>query len=80
MADSVNTAAPAGKSEKKKMTALLLLIFLGFLGVHRFYVGKVGTGIVWLLTWGVFGIGWIIDLIKILTNKFTDKEGKVLTD
>jgi TM2 domain-containing membrane protein YozV len=73
-------AAPAGKSEKKKMTALLLLIFLGGLGVHRFYVGKVGTGIVWLLTWGVFGIGWIIDLIKILSNKFTDKEGKVLTD
>ena len=72
--------APAGLSDKKKMVALLLCIFVGTIGVHRFYVGKIGTGIVWLLTGGVFGIGWIIDIVKIATGSFTDKEGRKLSD
>ncbi len=63
---------------RKWLVALLLCIFLGGVGVHRFYVGKIGTGILWLLTGGVFGIGWIIDFIKILVNTFTDKEGRAL--
>jgi len=77
MAD-VSTAPVAGTSDKSKITALLLCIFLGGLGVHRFYVGKIGTGIVWLLTGGILGIGWLIDIIMIAVGKFKDKQGNIL--
>ncbi|CEG86853.1 TM2 domain-containing protein [Propionibacterium freudenreichii] len=59
-------------SDKNRTAALLLCIFLGGLGVHRFYAGKVGTGIVWLLTAGCLGIGWIVDIIMIATGSFRD--------
>jgi TM2 domain-containing membrane protein YozV len=67
------------KSSKSKVTAALLSFFLGWIGVHRFYVGKIGTGIIWLLTGGCFCIGNIIDFIMILCDKFTDKQGNVLS-
>lgn len=41
--------------------AWILLTFLGLLGIHRFYLGKIGTGILWLVTGGIFGIGWLYD-------------------
>lgn len=63
---------------KSWLTALLLCIFTGGLGIHRFYVGKIGTGILWLLTLGCFGIGTIIDLIQIVTGSFTDINGNTL--
>ena len=78
MADENVAPAPTGVSSKSKITALLLCIFLGTLGVHRFYVGKVGTGIVWLLTLGVCGIGVIVDIIMIAVGKFKDKQGNLL--
>ena len=62
-----------GVSQKKKATALLLCIFLGGLGMHRFYAGKIGTGILYLFTFGLFGIGWFIDLILIATGSFRDE-------
>ena len=65
-------------SEKNWLTALLLAIFVGTLGIHRFYVGKTGTGIVWLLTGGCLGIGALIDLVMIICQNFKDKDGKVL--
>ncbi|ERJ12630.1 TM2 domain-containing protein [Haloplasma contractile] len=68
--DSVQTV-----SEKNRLVALLLCFFLGGLGVHRFYAGKVGTGILWLLTLGIFGIGVLIDFILIAVGSFTDSEG-----
>ena len=54
------------KSEKNWLTTLLLSIFLGSLGVHRFYAGKIGTGILMLLTLGGCGIWYWIDLIMII--------------
>lgn len=58
---------------KSKLTAFLLCFFLGVFGVHRFYVGKVFTGLIWLFTFGFLGIGWLADLIMILTGAFRDK-------
>lgn len=65
-------------SSKSRLVAFLLAFFLGFLGIHRFYVGKVGTGVIWLLTLGCLGFGALIDWIMILAGAFKDKDGAVL--
>jgi TM2 domain-containing membrane protein YozV len=67
-----------GTSDKSNTVALLLCFFVGFLGVHRFYVGKIGTGILMLVTLGAFGIWALIDMIMIILQKFTDSEGNTL--
>ncbi|WP_456060227.1 TM2 domain-containing protein, partial [Brachyspira pilosicoli] len=59
-------------SDRSWVVTLLLAIFLP---VHRFYVGKVGTGILYWITVGGFGIWYIVDIVLILLDIFTDKEG-----
>lgn len=56
---------PMGRP-KNKWVALALCFFLGVFGAHRFYEGKIGTGIIWFLTAGFFGIGAFIDFLRIL--------------
>ncbi|HEX3272591.1 MAG TPA: TM2 domain-containing protein [Ktedonobacterales bacterium] len=65
-------------SDKDFWATFLLCLFVGVLGIHRFYVGKIGTGLIWLFTGGLFGIGYIVDLIFIITGNFTDKQGNAI--
>lgn len=65
-------------SEKNFVVTLLLCFFLGSLGIHRFYAGKIGTGILMLITVGGFGIWTLIDFIMIVISKFTDKDGNYI--
>ena len=68
------------QSDKNWLATLLLCLFLGGIGVHRFYVRKVGTGILQLITLGGCGIWTLIDLIMIITGSFTDKDGNKITN
>ena len=72
-ADSMSTET--GNSEKSFVAALILCILLGSLGVHRFYVGKIGTGILMLLTFGGLGIWTLVDIIVIAVGNFKDSNG-----
>ena len=63
---------------KNKWVAFLLCLLLGYLGAHYFYVGKIGMGILYLLTLGLVGIGWIVDIVRILLDSFHDKYGRKL--
>ncbi len=72
------TTVPTGAQQKDWLTTLLLCIFLGGFGGHRFYVGKTGTAVAQLLTLGGCGIWAIIDLIQIITGAFTDANGQPL--
>ena len=65
-------------AQKSWVAALLLCLFLGTIGVHRFYVGKVGTGILQVLTLGGLGVWTLIDFIMILVGSFRDKQGQPL--
>ncbi|MGI2109466.1 NINE protein [Shewanella frigidimarina] len=65
-------------SDKGFVPTLLLCFFLGVFGAHRFYVGKIGTGILMLLTLGGLGIWSLIDFIIIAVGSFKDKEGNMI--
>lgn len=81
--ENINTNANSGIGfgpRKSKTTALILCLvgFLGIAGLHRMYVGKVGSGILHLFTYGICGIGTVIDLISILSGGFRDSYGQPL--
>jgi hypothetical protein len=70
-------ATPVKKADggKSQLIALLLCIFLGGLGAHRFYLGYIWQGVVQLLTAGGLGIWWLIDLIRLITGGLKPKSG-----
>lgn len=61
-----NNGVMPGKTAKDKWLAFFLCFFLGAFGIHRFYEGKFGTGLLYMFTGGLFGIGWLVDIIRIL--------------
>ena len=63
---NTNTNIVGGGRPKDKWVAFLLCLFLGYFGAHKFYEGKAGMGIIYLFTFGLFGIGWVIDCISLL--------------
>ncbi len=73
-----NNHMNVGESDKDFIGTLILSHFLGFLGVDRFYVGKVLTGILKLVTFGGLGIWAFVDFLLICFGKFKDKDGRVL--
>lgn len=54
------------RSAKSRWVALLLCLFFGYSGAHKFYLGKPGAGVLYLLTFGLFGFGWVVDFIALL--------------
>jgi TM2 domain-containing membrane protein YozV len=73
-------AAGQPASPKSRLAAALLAFFFGSLGIHRFYVGKVGTGILMIVTLGALGIWTLIDFVMILLGSFKDKQDRVLSN
>lgn len=61
-----NVNGRGGVKERNKWTAFALCLFIGYFGIHKFYEGKVGMGILYLFTGGLLGVGWIIDTISLL--------------
>ena len=68
----------AGESERLVLPAFLLCFFLGYIGAHRYYAGKIGTWLLMLVTAGGLGVWWLIDVILILSGSFRDIDGKTL--
>lgn len=71
-------AAMRPTSPKSKAVTLALCIFLGMFGAHRYYVGKIGSGVLWTFTAGCFGIGWIVDIFTVALGGFYDSNGFVV--
>jgi hypothetical protein len=74
----INNYAYDSYPYKSRLITALLCLFFGMFGFHRFYVGKIGTGLIWFFTFGLFGIGWIIDLLCAVVGIFRDKAGMPL--
>lgn len=76
--DSGVLPASSRRPPKNRLVALLLCIFLGIFGAHRFYLGKWKSGIVQLLTLGLYGVWTLVDLVMIVFNKLSDSNGQHL--
>ena len=74
--DKLLKKSSPSENDSQWVVTLLLAFLLGVIGSHRFYVGKTGTGILMLLTFGGLGIWLLIDLILIITGQFTNKAGE----
>jgi hypothetical protein len=72
------TRLPGVEEGKSWFVALILSLFVGWFGIDRFYLGRIGTGILKLLTLGLFGVWWLIDIILIATDNLKDSEGRPL--
>ena len=57
----------------------LICLLFGCFGAHRFMTGKIGSAVLFLLTGGIFGIGWFVDVIRVLMGKFTDADGNKIS-
>lgn len=75
----IRNETPA-KSRKSRLAALVLCVLLGVLGLHHFYVGRIGMGLLFLFTGGIAGIGWIIDIVLIIIGTYKDADGLPLED
>jgi restriction system protein len=73
---NTNTFTPI--QYKSRWLAFALCLFGGWIGAHKFYLGKTGMGLLYMFTFGIFGIGWFIDTISLLFNWEKDKWGNVL--
>ena len=73
--ESEQVKAVVNSNKVNWLTTFILCLLLGWMGIHRFYVKKIISGVFMLLTVGGFGLWWLIDLILILTGSFKDKEG-----
>ncbi len=76
MPDTGTMAATDQMSERTRAVALPLALLLGIFGAHRFYVGKIGTGLLMAFTLGGAGLWWLYDIILILAGEFRDGEGR----
>jgi len=68
------------EGDKSQIVTLILLVFLGYLGAHRFYLGDIAVGLLYLFTFGLCGVGFIIDLILLVTGKLKPKDGTEFYD
>ena len=71
--------SPESRSDKRILPAAVLCLLFGVFGAHRFYVGKVGTGFLQLITIGGLGIWWLIDLVMIIAGAFRDSDDQKIT-
>ena len=76
---NTNTLHSEYGPRKSRWLAFFLCLFLGYFGIHKFYVGKTGAGILYLFTFGLFGIGWAIDCVILLLGGSRDKWGRKLS-